>query len=157
MDTGVAEGCRYDACHEGCVRTRFCHSYDHSDVSHITPPQKNDGSLQFTERAYNYDHPAVSPFLLTQATKPTNREVFDYPCNRNELATFLRARGWRVRSGSGAGFLDDSQLLSNLQRHFNKLGKKFSASKWNGPFLASVWNGLGLLISLLPRQLQLQQ
>ena len=85
------------------------------------------------------------------AIKPTNREVFDYPCNRNELATFLRARGWRVRSGSGAGFLDDSQLLSNLYRHFNKLGKKFSASKWNGPFLASVSNGFGLLISLLLR------
>ena len=144
MDTGVAEGCRYDACHEGCVRTRFCHSYDHSDVSHITPPQKNDGSLQFTERAYNYDHPAVSPFLLTQATKPTNREVFDYPCNRNELATFLRARGWRVRSGSGAGFLDDSQLLSNLQRHFNKLGKKFSASKWNGPFFGERLEWVGI-------------
>ena len=28
-------------------------------------------------------------------------EVFDCPCNRNEPPTFLRARGWRIRSGSG--------------------------------------------------------
>ena len=106
---------------------------------HISRPRMSVSSL-FITRKHSFSLRDAC-LVLAQTARPTNREVYNYPCAGSALASFLRGIGWAVvaRDANGSNSLNDKQLFAAATRYWKSIGQKFTAAKWDegyyGPLL----------------------